>query len=129
MRNAWIVAIALGLLGACQGGEEKKEPAPSGEAKAADSKAREAAAREAAAQDRAADQATTRGVGEQRELEQLDALMVEQQRLVDEATAAMEAAGSDAEREAAKQRVEDLQRRLVLLREKQAQAKARGAQP
>jgi hypothetical protein len=127
MRNAWIVAITLGLLGACQDGEEKKEPAASGEAKAAESKAREAAGREAAAQDRAADQATTRGVGEQRELEQLDALMIEQQRLVDEATAAMEAAGSDAERETAKQRVEDLNRRLVLLREKQAQVKARTA--
>jgi hypothetical protein len=127
MRNAWIVAVVIGLLGACQGGEEKKEPAASGEAKAADSRAREAAAREAAAQAREVDQATGRGVAEQRELEQLDALMVEQQRLVDDATAAMETAGSDAEREAAKQRVEDLNRRLVLLREKQAQVKARTA--
>jgi len=129
MRNAWIVAIALGLLGACQDGEHNKEPAPAGEAKAADSKAREAAAREAAATDRAADQATTRGVDDQRALEALDAQMMEQQRRIDEATAAMEAAGSDAERAAAKQDIEDLNRRLVLLREKQNQIKQRAAQP
>jgi hypothetical protein len=134
MRNAWIVAIALGLLGACQGGEDKKEPAASGEAKPTDSKeheaaAREAAAREAAATDRAAERATTRGVDDQRDLEMIDAQMAEQQRRIDEATAAMEAAGSDAERAARKQDIEDLNRRLVLLREKQNQIKARATQP